>query len=70
MIGWLGVGIAAGIVEAVAMRHHHGTLSELTARAFRVEQPAGKAAFVVALSATAVWYAAHILRFRYSTNAQ
>lgn len=55
---WLAVG-AAYEAHALWRKHHEYTASQTTRRWWRVETPAGRAAF----TAVAVWYIGHVMRW-------
>lgn len=54
---WIGLLALGATIEALAIRRHNGTASQMLANLFRIQTRTGKAAFTVALGAgtTALW---------------
>lgn len=63
LLYWGGLIAVGTALEAMALRNkaHNHTFSHATRYTFRVEHPAGKAAFVVGCTALYSWYVKHIL---------
>lgn len=67
---WIGLLVAASVIEARAMKRHSGTASEAIATLFRTETQTGRAVYLGTLMITAAWMARHITTFRYTETGR